>query len=102
MKDRGMLKWKPFNSVVPSKNLFTNCENIQKPNLTSEEAYEYEELLKYSLYNHSKIKIIYLENEKKCELTSTVKKLDPIHKNIYFTNGKIINFRQIYIIKDSL
>ena len=94
MNDRGMKKYRPFNSVVPNKELLRE-ERIVIPELCEDTIKTFEEILKKSLYNSSNIKVKYLYNNKICELIDTVIKLDSITKNIYFKHGKIINFRQL-------
>lgn len=98
MKNRDEIKWKPFNSVVPASYLLKNDESVVRPNLSTDEINEYEEILKKSLYLSSPITIKYIENNKIMEITDYVIKLDPLKKNIYLSQ-KTINFRQIYHIK---
>lgn len=94
MNDRGMKKWKPFNAVVSSKELLNGEEYLLLPELSECEIMEYEEILVISMYTHSKVKIIYIENGQKKEITDYVINFDTIKKNIYL-NSKTINFRQI-------
>lgn len=96
MKDRGMIKWRPFNAVVSGKELLKDNKTLPKPNLSSDELETLEETIKTSLYTKSPIMITYLKNNKKLKEEKTVLKLDPINKNIYFTDKTKINFRQIY------
>lgn len=99
MKDRKMVKWRPFNSVVPSSELLKKEECIERPNLSKDEITEYEEKLKFSLYNSSIITIVYFNKNKISEITDQVIKIDSLTQNIYFKDGTIINFRQIYKVK---
>lgn len=96
MKDRGMIKWRPFNAVISGKELLKDNKTLPKPNLSSDELETLEETIKTSLYTKSPIMITYLKNNKKLKEEKTVLKLDPINKNIYFTDKTKINFRQIY------
>ena len=96
MKDRGMIKWRPFNAVISGKELLKDNKTLPKPNLSSDELETLEETIKTSLYTKSQIMITYLKNNKKLKEEKTVLKLDPINKNIYFTDKTKINFRQIY------
>lgn len=50
MNDRGMIKWRPFNSVVPSKELLRKDVQIDKPSLSSDEVSDLEEKVKNSFY----------------------------------------------------
>ena len=97
MRDRKNLKWKPFNAVVSGSEL-RNKEILKIPNLSQNEILEFEELLKSSLYTGEKIRITYLRSNNKVSEIKTVKRINPINKNIYFTDYSIINFRQIYKI----
>lgn len=98
MNDRGMKKWRPFNAVVPNRELLKKESSISIPLLSKDEISEFEEILKDSLYTHSKIKCFYIENGKEFFLEDYVLKLDPVKKNIYFKN-KTLNFRQIHRIE---
>ena len=96
--DRGMKKWRPFNSVVPAKELLKKNINVSLPSLSKDEIEEFEEKIKASLYTHSLIEITYYENNELKTISDYVIRLDPIRKNIYL-NNTTINFRQIYKIK---
>ena len=98
MNDRNFKKWKPFNSVVPTKALLKKDETIEVPILSKDELDDFEEKLKMSLYLRSKIEITYIENNTYKTITDYVIKLDSLKKNVYLTN-KTINFRQICNIK---
>ena len=99
MNDRGMIKWRPFNSVVPSKELLRKDVQIDKPSLSSDEVSDLEEKVKNSFYTQSIITITYFYDNKVFKTSAYVTKIDSIKKNIYLSNSKIINFRQIYEIK---
>lgn len=98
MNDRDYKKWKPFNSVVPAKELLKKDDTIEIPTLSKDELEEFEEKLKTSLYLKSKITLSYIEKNKIYTLTDYVTRLDPLKKNVYFKT-KNINFRQIINIK---
>lgn len=98
MIDRGMKKWKPFNSVVPSSEL-KNTDVLKEPSLSENEILYFEELLKQSLYTKIKLKITFLYNNKKLCKEKTVKRINNVNKNIYFTDNTYINFRQIYKVE---
>lgn len=99
MKDRGMTKWRPFNAVVSSKELLKKPDNFEFPNLSDEEIEEYEEILKVSMYTHSKVKITYIEGGSKKCIEDIVADLDSIKKDVILKSKKI-NFRQIYKIEN--
>lgn len=98
MNDRDFKKWRPFNSVIPSRELLKRDEIIDIPNLSKDEIYEFEEKLKTSFYLKLPVEISYIENSKMNTIKDVVTKLDPLKKNIY-TKNKIINFRQIFKVK---
>lgn len=98
MNDRDFKKWKPFNSVVPARELLRKNDTLEIPILSKDELDDFEEKLKTSLYLKSKIELTYIENNKLCTINDYVIKLDPLKKNIYF-KSKTINFRQICNIK---
>lgn len=99
MNDRGIKKWAPFNSVVPSSELFKNDKPLAMPNLSESEISYFEELLKTSLYTGEKLLIKYIKRNKIFEEEKIVKKIDNIYLNITFLDNTKINFRQIYKIK---
>ena len=98
MSDREFKKWKPFNSVVPTKALLKNDNPVEIPIHSKDELEDFEEKLKNSLYLKSKIEITYIENNTYKTIIDYVVKLDPLKKNVYLTH-KTINFRQICNIK---
>lgn len=98
MIDRGMKKWKPFNAVIPGKELKKKEEILKLPNLSRDEIAEYEDILLSSMYTHSKVTIFFIEDGKYKEITDFVLKLDSNSKNIYLSTKKI-NFRQIKKVK---
>ena len=99
MNDRGMKKWAPFNSVIPSSELFISDKPIPMPNLSEGEITYFEELLKESLYTGLRICIKYINRNKIFEEEKVVKKIDSVNLNIFFLDNTKINFRQIYKIK---
>lgn len=98
MKDRGMKKWRPFNAVVSSDYLLTLPHMDALPNPSQDEIDNFEEILKSSMYTHSKVRISFIENATRKSIEDYVLALDPIKKDITLTSRKI-NFRQIYDIK---
>ena len=99
MNDRGIKKWNPFNSVVPSSELFKNNKPLKMPNPSESEITYFEELLKESLYTGQRIWIKYINRNKIFEEEKIVKKIDSVNLNIFFLDNTKINFRQIYKIK---
>lgn len=98
MNDRGMKKWRPFNSVVPNKELLKKNETLKLPSLSIDEINEYEELLLNSLYTHSEVEITYYEKNQIKVVKDYVLHLDSIKKNVHLRTC-VINFRQIYKVR---
>ena len=94
MNDRGMKKWRPFNSVVPSRVLLKREENIQLPELSEDEIEEFSGYLLDSMYTHSEIKITFIENNRIEKLEDYCIRFDTVSKTIFLSTRKI-NFRQI-------
>ena len=70
-KDRGMIKWIPFNSVVSNK-----------------------EVLMSIMKEKAKVNITYYKNGYTYEYNGTIKKIDSSNKLIYLTNCRLL-FNQI-------
>ena len=98
MSDRNFKKWKPFNSVVPTKALLKQGNAIEVPIHSKDELEDFEEKLKNSLYLKSKIKITYIEDNTYKVIEDYVIKLDPLKKTVHLSK-KTINFRQICDIR---
>ena len=99
MNEKKKKKWRPFNAVVPSSELLKRENNFQFPTLSKDEINEFEEILKRSLYTHSKVKVSYVENGSIKLLIDYVIRLDSIRKDIIFKTRKI-NFRQIVKVEN--
>ena len=97
MKDRGMMKWRAFNAVIPAKELLKKDEPFHMPILSKDEISELEETIADSYYAHSEIELEFFENKKLLKIKGVVTKIDSTSKNIII-NSKKINFRQIYHI----
>jgi len=98
MKDRGMKKWRPFNAVASRSELLKYPSSNEFPSLSKEQIQEFEEILKESLYTHSKVHISFIEDGSKKAIDDYVEKLDGVKKDVILKSRKI-NFRQIYSVK---
>lgn len=98
MKDRGMKKWRPFNSVTNAQELLSRPASDEFPNLSKDEIQDFEEILKSSMYTHTKVHISFIEDGSKKSIEDYVARLDPIKKDVILKTRKI-NFRQIYNVK---
>ena len=102
-KDRGMIKWMPFNSVVSNKEVLYSImrekEKINKPIMSDDEKYGIEQAIIDAFYMQNKVNIIYYKNGYTYEYNGTIKKIDSSNKLIYLTNFCIL-FNQIIKVTD--
>jgi len=96
--DRGMIKWMPFNSVVPSSQMINEIlkekSKIKMPNLSSDQKELIEQKIIRAFYESEKIKLIYYYQGKLFSLEGNIKKIDSIYHKIHF-NNKVLLFDQI-------
>lgn len=98
MMDRGMIKWEPFNSVIPSskviKDVINEKNKIKKPILSEEQLKNIEQKLIDSYNSKENIIISYFQNGYILNEEGIIKKIDYINKKVYL-DYKIIYFSQI-------
>ncbi len=104
-KDRGIIKWMPFESLTPSKKII-DCilnekEKIEKPTLSLEQQQEIEEKLIIAFYVQEKITIKFYQNGTIKSVISFIKFLDATYKKIVLQNKRTILFNQIIEISFS-
>ncbi len=104
-KDRGMIKWMPFNSLINSKevvkSLIHEKSKITKPIISEEESKNIEELIIEAFYMQSPVLISYYQNGYIYKIKSYIKKIDQIQNLIYLNATKIL-FQQIISVKLAL
>ena len=97
-KDRGMIKWLPFNSVISNKEILLSVINekrkVSKPNISDDEKTVLEHALIDAFYMQDNISISYYKNGYIYEYIGKVKKIDSSNKLIYLTDLKLL-FNQI-------
>lgn len=97
-KDRGMIKWIPFNSLVSNKDVMKSLilekSKISKPIISEEDSKTFEELIIEAYYMHNKVLISYYKNGYIYKTASYIKKIDKVQKLIYLENIKLL-FNQI-------
>ncbi len=96
--DRGFIKWQPFNSVIPNKNILDNIKNnehISKPILFPEEIENLNKEIIEAYYSHNLIELTIYENNKIRTYKTTITKIDSNIKTIHLENNKTIYFSQI-------
>ena len=97
--DRGIIKWAPFNSVTPSKEVIRKLslekQKINKPILSEEQLEAIQEKL-FEAYNNELITTInYYKNGLIFSEQAKIKILDLSHNRIILNSNKIIYFNQI-------
>ena len=100
--DRGFIKWQPFNSVVPSKEVLDNLNTKEikvKPTLFPEKEEILNEQVKEAYYSKNKIKITFYEQNQIKNIETIITKIYPNNNTIELNNHKIITFSQIINIK---
>lgn len=104
MIDRGFVKWRPFESLIPSKEVLREIDEQQvlpKPTLFPEEISFLSEEIMDAYYSKDSIVLTFYEAGKIREIQSTIKKIHPNSKTIELGCGKILSFRQILHITSS-
>lgn len=103
-KDRGIIKWMPFNSVVSNKeilySLLKEKEKTSKPIMSDDEKKTLEESIIDAYYMQNKIHITYYKNGYTYEYYGLIKKIDSSNKLIYLNNLKLL-FNQIIGVTDT-
>ncbi len=98
-KDRGMIKWMPFNSLMNGKTIINNLINekskVQMPTLSEDEKRELENNIINAYYTKDKVIITYYKNGYLLKTKSYIKKIDYTYKIIYLENNINLLFRQI-------
>ncbi len=98
MIDRGFIKWKSFESLVPNKEIIKAIEEnkkCNKPVLFPEEISILNDSLIEAYYNQDLIQLTYYEKGKIKIITDTIKKINPNSKIIELGCKKKLYFKQI-------
>ncbi|MBQ6687541.1 MAG: YolD-like family protein [Bacilli bacterium] len=102
--DRGIIKWAPFNSVAPSKEIINRLnqekQKINKPILSEEQLNCLQQKLLESYTGEIKTTIEYYKNGKILKECSFINRIDLNQRRIILTNNKIIYFNQIIKINN--
>ena len=101
-KDRGMIKWAPFNSLINSQYLINSLvfekTKINKPTISEEEQKIIEEKIIEAYYCRNKVLITYYKDGYLLKTKASIEKIDSIYKTIYLSNQLKLLFKQIYKI----
>lgn len=96
--DRGMIKWQPFDSVIPSKQIVNEIlkqkSRIKIPNLSDEQKKIIEDKLILAYYENEEITLDFYYQGKIIQIKETIKKIDSTYRKIYFKNNVLL-FDQI-------
>ena len=103
-KDRGMIKWMPFNSVVASKDILYSLmkekTKVTRPIMSDDEIKTIEDAIIDAYYTEQKVYITYFKNVYNYEYYGKIKKIDSSNKLIYLNNLKLL-FNQITGVTDT-
>ena len=95
--------WKPFNSVVSTKDMCTDIINnkniIEMPSLSNDQLNDIENKIFTSYYSKCNLEILYYYMGKIYKIISLIKYIDKIKMQIILGNGKILYFKQIVNVK---
>ena len=101
-KDRGMIKWAPFNSLINGKHIVNSLvlekTKITKPQISEEEQKIIEEKIIEAYYCQEKVLITYYKDGYLYKIHSTIKKIDSIYKTIHLDNTLKLLVKQIITI----
>ena len=102
--DRGIIKWLPFQSLVPNKEIIKKIKEekniIEKPLLSKEQQMDIENKLIEAFYEQINITLDYYLNGHIKTIKSKIINIDYVYKKITFEHNLILLFSQI--IKISL
>lgn len=98
-KDRGIIKWLPFESLTPNKKVIDTIlyekNKVKKPILSLEQQQEMEEKIIEAFYEQIEITLkIYINGYIKT-IISPILEIDYTYKKIILKNKDIILFKQI-------
>lgn len=98
-KDRGIIKWMPFNSLVGQKKMIDNLimekQKIKKPILSLEQQNTIEEKIIEAFYEQIKITLKIYKDGTILTVTSKISSIDYTYKKIILENNNTLIFNQI-------
>lgn len=98
-KDRGIIKWQPFESLTPSKKVVDTIlhekSKIKKTILSLEQQQEIEEKLVEAFYEQIEVTLKIYKNGYIKTTTSSILEMDYTYKKITLKNKDKILFMQI-------
>ena len=98
-KDRGIIKWAPFNPLTQQKEMIDNLikekQKIKKPLLSLEQQKEIEDKIIEAFYEQINVEITYFKSGYIFKITSLITNIDYTFKKIYLNKQKKLVFNQI-------
>lgn len=98
-KDRGIIKWLPFESLISSKKVINSIlyekSKISKPILSLEQQQEIEEKLVEAFYEQIEITLKIYQNGYIKTTTTSIIEIDYTYKKITLKNKDKVLFKQI-------
>ena len=99
LKDRGMIKWQPFDSVISSKEIVStiliNKYKINKPILSIDQLEVLNELIKENYYNQNIVKIKYFKNNNIYNIKGQITFIDENSKIVLINKNLKLHISQI-------
>ena len=103
-KDRGMMKYQPFdsltNSLAMKHELQLKKNKITKPTLSEDQLEQIDLKIKEAYYNNDSIKIYYYSNGKILNKANKILRIDNIKKIIVLNDNTKIFYKQIVDVKN--
>lgn len=103
MKDRGMIKWQPFNSVISSKIIIDEIIDeklkVKMPILSDEQIMDIENMLLESFTNQEIMEFYYFKNGKILKKINYITKIIYSTQKIVFNDNSALFFKQLINIK---
>ncbi len=98
-KDRGIIKWKPFESLTPNKTILESIlkekQKSPKPILSLEQLTEIEEKIMEAYYEQIPITLKFYQSGFIETITTTILYINSVSKKIGLEKNKEILFKQI-------
>ena len=99
MNNRGMIKWQPFNAVIPGKYMVNSVlkekNKIKRPILSEDQLREIEEKIFTAYKNDEVVKIKLYKSGKFYMKKGIIKNIDKLSHKITLNDGYCMFFEQI-------
>ena len=99
MKDRGIIKWQPFESLEPTKDIVNSLlmekNKIAKPVLSADQLEDLNEVLKECYYNQNTVQVTYFKKNNIYNIKGIINSIDVNNKIILINNTLKLHISQI-------